>query len=386
VAVLFRALWNELFPPEYRRDIDLLRQANRVAGLHLAMLVWVPVFAAFYYGLGAPTCGTIICSGGVLLLGSLVLLHRGKSPSFCGHLLTAAAWYVYTSLALLTGGVGAPVTMWYATIPILAMLMCGQRAGFWWTSASALTITALALAREWGIDAYQEVSRAGLRFLDYTGLVGLLLCVYFLVKVLKKVEADFQESLHEANRSLELQATIDGLTGVANRRTFDRALEEEWKRHERTQGPLSVLMFDVDHFKQYNDELGHLAGDDCLRTIAQSVAGYLRRTGDVIARYGGEEFGVILPNTGEQSAVWVADQIRELVKSLEIPHPASTVSRFVTISVGVASTVPTRGGWCIDFLHDADVALYRAKGEGRNRTVLVETDELPAIEPALGTS
>lgn len=369
MAIFLRALWNGLIPPELRRNPDLLRQANRVAGLHLAMLIWVPVFTLIYYALGAPISGNIVASGGVLLLGSLMLLRRGKPPEFCGNCLTAAAWYVYTGLACFTAGAGAPVMVWYATIPILAVLMSGTRSGFYWTITSAATITGFALAKEFGVEFPQEVSPGGLRFLDYTGLVGLLWCVFILVKVLKKVEQDFQQSLHEANRNLELQATIDGMTGIANRRNFDVVLHREWSRHERMQLPLSLLLCDVDLFKQYNDELGHLAGDDCLRAIAQAVSAFLRRSGDFVARYGGEEFAVILPNTGEHAAVWVGDQIRELVKSLEIPHPGSSVCPFVTLSVGIATTIPSRDAWCLDFVHDADVALYRAKALGRNQTV-----------------
>lgn len=373
MAVFLRSLWSGLIPQEFRRDPELLRQAHRVAALHLAMLIWVPIFALLYYALGAPISGNVVFSGGVLLLGSLMLLKRGISPTFCGHLLTGSALYVYTALACLTGGATAPVMVWYASIPILAVLMCGTRSGFYWTDASAVIIAIFALAQHFGLQCLNEVSPGGLRFLGFTGLVGLLTCVYLLVNVLKNIEYNVQKSLHEANRNLELQATIDGLTSIRNRRSFDAMLEQEWRRHQRLQNPLSMLLIDVDLFKQYNDEFGHLAGDDCLRTIAQTLDSCLRRSGDFVARFGGEEFAVILPDTDEHSSVWVANEIRRRVTELEIAHPRSAISPYVTISVGATTAVPGRDAWSLDFLHDADVALYQAKAKGRNETVHISS-------------
>jgi diguanylate cyclase (GGDEF)-like protein len=371
VALFLRSLWEGLLPSATRQDPELLRRANRVAALHLAMLIWVPVFGVLYCLLGAPISANVIFSGGVLLIGSLMLLHRGKSPALCGGLLTAAAWYVYTALACLTGGATAPVMVWYASIPILAVLMCGTRAGFYWTLYSAATIGVFALCQQLGYPCLNEVSPTGLRLLEFTGLVGLLACVYILVNLLKNIEFNVQESLHEANRCLELQATLDGLTGIANRRSFDMVLDEEWRRHERGQLPLSVLLIDVDLFKQYNDELGHLAGDDCLRAIARAIRTSVGRAGDFVGRYGGEEFAVILPDTDLNASIWIAEEIRRGVEGLKIHHPNSTVGTYVTISVGITTCVPARNTWCLDFLRNADVALYRAKANGRNQTIHV---------------
>jgi diguanylate cyclase (GGDEF)-like protein len=384
VALFLRSLWEGLLPSELRQDPELLRRANRVAALHLAMLIWVPVFGVLYYLLGAHIGANVIFSGGVLLIGSLTLLRRGKSPALCGGLLTAAAWYVYTALACLTGGATAPVMVWYASIPILAVLMCGTRAGFYWTLYSAATIAGFALWQELGYQCLNEVSPAGLRFLGFTGLVGLLACVYILVNLLKNIELNVQESLHEANRCLELQATLDGLTGIGNRRSFDMVLDEEWRRHERGQLPLSVLLIDVDLFKQYNDELGHLAGDDCLRSIARAIQTSVGRAGDFVARYGGEEFAVILPDTDLNASIWIAEEIRRGVERAQIHHPNSTVGMHVTISVGITTCVPLRNAWCLDFLHNADVALYRAKANGRNQSVHIgsTTPVRPAMQQA----
>lgn len=385
MALFLRSLWDGLLPSEFRQDPELLRRANRVAALHLAMLIWVPVFGILYYLLGAPIGANVIFSGGVLLIGSLMLLRRGKSPALCGGLLTAAAWYVYTALACLTGGATAPVMMWYASIPILAVLMCGTRAGFYWTLYSAVTIAGFCLWQQLGYQCLNEIAPAGMRLLEFTGLVGLLSCVYILVNLLKNIELNVQESLHEANRCLELQATLDGLTGIANRRSFDAVLDEEWRRHERGQLPLSVLLIDVDLFKQYNDELGHLAGDDCLREIARAIQASVGRAGDFVARYGGEEFAVILPDTDLNASIWIAEEIRRGVEGLKIHHPTSPVGAYVTISVGATTCVPLRNAWCLDFLHNADVALYRAKASGRNQSIHVgsTTPVKPTLQPAI---
>jgi len=175
-------------------------------------------------------------------------------------------------------------------------------------------------------------------------------------------------------------ALIDGLTGVANRRAFDSDLEQELRRACRTGGMLSLLMIDVDFFKRFNDHYGHLAGDDCLRSIASTLAAAARRPGDVAARYGGEEFCVILPTCNLDNAEMLAETIRLRVSEQNIPHALSDASSWVTISVGVAcfncNPVSTEGGCPVGtacdacallLLKTADGALYEAKMSGRNR-------------------
>lgn len=371
MKLYFRAFWNGLIPPELRRDGEVLRRANRVAAFHLAMLVWVPIFAVIYTLLGATLSSNIILCGGIAILGGLLLLGRGVSPGFCGNLLCGAAWTVYTGLTLFTGGASAPVMVWYASLPVLSTLLAGTRSGVVWTTASVVTVTALCICAELGFQLPNEISASGIRLLRYTGLVGLLVCVFVLVCVLKQVEQSAQEALHEANRCLEQQASIDGMTGIPNRRSFDWLFEQEWKRHLRTNLPLSIALLDVDFFKQYNDVFGHLAGDDCLRSIAQAIQTSLRRPGDFVARYGGEEFALILPNTDQAGAARLAEAIRMHVRGLQIPHSRSSVSRFVTISIGMTTCVPHLDDSQLDFLHDADVALYRAKANGRNQSMVV---------------
>ncbi|MBU2027962.1 MAG: diguanylate cyclase, partial [Proteobacteria bacterium] len=162
----------------------------------------------------------------------------------------------------------------------------------------------------------------------------------------------------------------DGLTGIANRRHFDEFYQQEWKRALREETPLSLLLCDLDFFKNYNDTYGHQAGDDCLRAVAGVLQKGLRRPGDLAARYGGEEFIVVLPGTLREGALAVSESLRKAVEALAIPHSASAAASVVTICLGVSITVPGPGKSPADLLAAADRALYQAKEGGRNRVVI----------------
>ncbi len=171
----------------------------------------------------------------------------------------------------------------------------------------------------------------------------------------------------ERERELERLATVDGLTGVGNRRYFDRQFDLEWRRALRNESPLSVILIDVDHFKAYNERYGRQKGDECLKEVASVLCESVKRAGDVVARYDGEEFGVILPSTDVEGAAFVAEGMRAGVEGVWIPHAASAVANHVTISGGVATTVPQRSVPAVSLIADASEALDQAKREGRNR-------------------
>lgn len=187
-------------------------------------------------------------------------------------------------------------------------------------------------------------------------------------KIVEQQLRDSQVALLKANLQLERLATLDGLTQVANRHKFDQYLTHEWFRLRREQQPLSLILCDVDYFKQYNDTYGHQAGDDCLKAVAKAISRAIKRPADLVARYGGEEFAVILPNTHIRGAAQVAEEIRLGIQQLKRPHTQSQVSKFLTASLGVASQVPSQKSSLECLIAAADEALYTAKQRGRNCT------------------
>lgn len=200
-----------------------------------------------------------------------------------------------------------------------------------------------------------------------TALVGFI----FDISERKRME----DVLVRLNKQLESLSFNDALTGVANRRMYDQTMEAEWARAHRHQEPLSLIVIDIDHFKQYNDCHGHVMGDDCLKTVAGLLEGVSARSTDLLARYGGEEFVLLLPNTDENAARDLAERCRQAVLNKQIPTADSLEVGVVTISAGVITTVPTADTDPSMILEEADKMLYLAKRSGRNR---IECSRLPA--------
>jgi diguanylate cyclase (GGDEF)-like protein len=172
------------------------------------------------------------------------------------------------------------------------------------------------------------------------------------------------------DRLMEL-SMIDGLTSIPNRRQFDRVISKEWQRALRKQTSVSLILLDIDFFKQYNDCYGHLKGDDSLKQVASALLNELHRPTDLVARYGGEEFVIVLPDTSPDGAIHVAQRIIERLAEINIEHQKSTVANYLTMSMGIASLPPSNENSVLDFIESADKALYRAKQNGRNRYELV---------------
>jgi diguanylate cyclase (GGDEF)-like protein len=168
----------------------------------------------------------------------------------------------------------------------------------------------------------------------------------------------------------QMNANTDSLTGLANRRYFDEVLDKEVYRYKRSGSPLSLIMLDVDYFKKYNDTYGHLAGDNCLRLIGTTLKTVAGRIADSTARYGGEEFVALLPDTDLEGASALAERIRTAVETLAIPHSASSISKNVTVSLGVATMHTELLSSPEQFIGLADEAMYDAKKGGRNRVCL----------------
>ncbi|MBD3647518.1 MAG: GGDEF domain-containing protein, partial [Pseudomonadales bacterium] len=186
-------------------------------------------------------------------------------------------------------------------------------------------------------------------------------------KMVQERTRELESTLNElsaAHETLKELNTVDAVTGIKNRQYFDNIFEQEWRRAVREKYPLSILLLDIDRFKNVNDTWGHLAGDECLREIANITGSFLKRPADILARYGGEEFVIVLPYVANENAAFLAEQIREGVESSEISADGQIVK--VTISIGVCSVTPGEGDDPRDLINAADMALYEAKSDGRN--------------------
>lgn len=194
------------------------------------------------------------------------------------------------------------------------------------------------------------------------GEVDSLIGFMFDISERKKTE----DKLLSLQKELEVLSFKDGLTGVSNRRMFDSIMEVEWANARRNNQPLSLLVIDIDYFKQYNDHYGHIQGDECLKRVAQALSAAATRARDFFARFGGEEFVLVLPETDAEAAKKVAERCRNLMFKEQIPHAKSEVSQMLTVSVGVGTITPSHKDEAIAFIEEVDKRLYQAKQQGRN--------------------
>lgn len=198
---------------------------------------------------------------------------------------------------------------------------------------------------------------------DAQGEVEALVGFMFDISERKKTE----QELAALQRRLEEYSFQDGLTGVANRRMFDSVLDESWRDAVRHRSPLSVILLDIDHFKQYNDLHGHLQGDECLKRMAALLTSAVKRPRDFVARFGGEESVLVLPETDAEAAQQVAERCRSLLAQARIPFGGDDANPYVTVSMGVGTLVPAHEDTIKDFLNRVDRRLYQAKRNGRDR-------------------
>ncbi|ACT47111.1 sensor domain-containing diguanylate cyclase [Methylotenera mobilis] len=260
-----------------------------------------------------------------------------------------------------------------------------------WTPASWVTVEDWASRmhpedRAWVVDYCVAQSKSGTDHeADYRALTkdGEYVWIRDVVHVVRNAEGmvealigfmfDITERKNTEQKLIVLQKELeelsfkDALTGVYNRRMFDSVMEVEWANAKRNHQPLSLLMLDIDYFKQYNDHYGHIHGDECLKLVAKALSNVGTRSRDFFARFGGEEFIVVLPETDAAAANMIAERCRSLIFKAQIPHEKSLVSQILTVSIGVSTIIPAHSDQAIDLIAKVDRQLYQAKEKGRNR-------------------
>ncbi|RZU38318.1 diguanylate cyclase (GGDEF)-like protein [Fluviicoccus keumensis] len=235
--------------------------------------------------------------------------------------------------------------------------------------AGSITMLATVMLN-WSFDILKLSHYYGLGSMTTLVIVGLMERQERLAFLQELLVSHQTVELDRLNRALDRMAREDPLTGLVNRRGFDETMQIEWDRARRDNQSLALLYMDIDFFKLYNDTYGHNIGDVCLRRVAQTVKGALRRPADLAGRYGGEEFVVLLPNTDREGAVDVAIRILKHVDALALPHSRSKAASHVTLSIGISQLVPGNGNSLKEFLKRADDALYEAKERGRHQYFL----------------
>lgn len=351
-----------------RKAVAALIVGPGISGLMAAVLFHVvkgqPYLVAFNNWGTADALGIATTMPLVLALRSAqmrALFTREALPRTAGVLCV-----VFTAAALAFSVSRYPLLLLLFPLSLFADLLLGF-------SGSAITVAGACLIAmyfttrgmgpfgEWSADLYVP---GNLALQIYFGFHMLAL---FPVSVLFMERRNMAEDLRATNARLTVLAAMDGLTSIANRRSFDERLSEEWHRALRQQQCLSIAMIDLDSFKEFNDFYGHVAGDYCLRAVAEVLTAQLESLpGKMAARFGGEEFAMLLPDTDADAAAAVAERIRAAVHELAIPHLGSSW-RFITVSIGYATLTPAHGNSQSELVKMADAALYQAKHAGRNR-------------------
>jgi len=194
---------------------------------------------------------------------------------------------------------------------------------------------------------------------------------------LLKLKVQELSKLRESNYRLENLSVCDALTGISNRRHFDQYIEAGWKSNMRSGKPLSLVMADIDYFKSYNDNYGHIKGDECIVKVAKAMAQSVKRPMDLVSRYGGEEFAVVLTETDMNGATIVAEKIRKNINDLALTNEYSSIAPYITLSLGVATIIPSQSYTTEELINRADKSLYKAKSSGRNSVISYGKNDSP---------
>ena len=335
------------------------KQVVLIASLLIAILI-CSIFAVLNYDQGNDILVIFEAVFATIFLFLFILVLRSHR-----YVKSASTFFVFFTLLVClifyySSETHVSVFMWSIVCCFFAQFFLESKFGSH-VSIAFMAITFLLLFRRYFIDPHS----VSFLVLSHIVIINLSALLFSILYENRRVSAE--AALTEANLKLENMAVRDGLTGLFNRRYFDQVLKNEWMRLQRTNQPLSLILSDIDYFKKYNDSYGHLAGDECLKQVAEGIKNAVQRVSDVAARYGGEEFAVILPNTDSDGAKAIAQAIKDRILESAIPHKSSDVKKIVTMSLGIATVIPTDSSDTDDFIVQADDALYKSKENGRNR-------------------
>ncbi|MDX1976223.1 MAG: diguanylate cyclase [Pseudanabaenaceae cyanobacterium bins.68] len=387
---------SSIMPPEWWADF--LAEWNHLIYWRVRAVAWLtflyPLIAVPLMNSGrlkidhprfeqAPLFLTALLLCIAVLSAYILFLPRHSQPNFARSIRRAINFYLVTIVFLLTGifmaiwiatGLNAPYLIYIFVYAVL----------FYRPSRRSFLLYVVNFCGYIAIISMfgQDIPTSHLATAYISGILATILALIVANSLFDAKVKNFvnrrqieqqAEALQIANARLSLLANLDGLTQIANRRQFDTYLAQQWQQLNRSGTYLSLLICDVDHFKLFNDTYGHQAGDECLKQVAIAINQAVERDGDLAARYGGEEFGVILPNTPKEGAIAIAAKICTQVRELNIPHTGSSHGQ-VTISIGVASIIPSSRFEPTQLVATADDALYCAKHHGRNRHLYHELD------------
>jgi len=371
-------------PPELREQFDTLQLKNsirRIRMLTVLMLFFKVITAIFYSGISeylqnkeSINTGDYIQFAGIVLFNLAVVFSskKGKAIRWSICYLYIAFNLILYALGMFYSGEFFPLPHMFFISFYLFIMIADFKPKVFIPFAVLYFLSAI------GILVYRN------QFVfDYSSPPTFIFNIFFVTLITKillynsKVRTfvriseinELNKELSSANVKLQSLSTTDELTKLDNRRSFMEYLNVVWKQNMRLNLPVAVMMIDVDYFKKYNDSLGHIEGDKALIAIAQCMKDQMKRETDFIARFGGEEFICLLPFLKKDEALYFAEKLRQSVEDMKLPHPMSEHSKYVTVSLGMAITVPDNNISQSQFLDEADKALYKAKQSGRNRVV-----------------
>ena len=334
---------------------------------------------------------SFVCIGMILIDLLCLILARTKISQIVPFSITAISFILLCVMVTRTGEASGANFLFIYIYPPLAVILLGT---FYGVILSVILVVLISLEMFIpGLADFNYPFDFSIRMLvNYIILLAVIIMIEFTRKIKDRIIQTQRETLEKqvdelkyfnnrlqktteelfsANEKLRALSTTDELTKLNNRRSFLDYIDVIWKQCRRLHVPVSLLMIDIDYFKKYNDTLGHLEGDKALIAIAQCMQNQLKRETDFVARFGGEEFVCLLPYIEKSDALFFANELVKSVEDMQIPHPTSELSNYVTISAGLARILPGDHNTYTQLLHEADKALYTAKQSGRNRVVAV---------------